>query len=438
MPRFRIVAAGALAIAAGAAPRAMAAPDDGLPAPLRMEQALQRALDRNLTIRQARQQVGILRGRREHAARIVPTNPELALSAGRRSRGSEATTDIGVRISQTLFTGGKRGLHIAVAEARTGSARARLEYLQTATVARTRRAFLDLLVAKEAVTTAEEVLESARAFHEYARQRLEAGEATRLAVNTARIGSGRARAALAAARTEVSRTRVRLLQLLAADPARELRVAGNLTTRPLDLPDREKLLRRALERRSDLAAAGRQVAAARKALKLSERQLIPNLTVYGFYKREEGADVAGGGLSAPIPVLHRYGGEQRAARARLQQARLEEDTLRLTVRREVTRALAAYEGARQRVKALKGTVLESAAENLELVQRALKAGNVGAPAVTTARDNLLNVRRDYLDALRSLVEAGTTLERATGGLIALGPRPGTTAATEQETESHAR
>ncbi|HKJ70770.1 MAG TPA: TolC family protein [Gammaproteobacteria bacterium] len=398
-------------------------PAADLPQPLHLEQALSRALQHNLTIRQARQQVGIRRGQRTHAARIVPTNPELSLSAASRRGDAETTTDLGVRVAQTLFTGGKRGLGMAAAGARVDSARARLAYLQTATAARTRRAFLDLLVAREAVATAERVLAISREFRDYARGRLEAGGATRMALNTARIGVGRAEAALASARTRADRARVRLLELMAADPARDLAVAGEIRGRSLDLPDRRALLRRSLRRRDDLAAAGREVAAAQKELTLSERQLVPNLTVFGFYKREGGADVAGGGVSAPIPALHRYRGEQEAAAARLRRAQLEADALRITVRREVTQALAEYRGARRRLAALKGAVLDSAEQNLALTQQALRAGKVGVPAVTAARDNLLNVRRDYLDALSALVTAATDLERATGGLIALGPKP---------------
>ena len=437
MSPIRLLGAALLCLGHGGASPALAAPPGvALPQPLHLEQALQRALTDNLTIRQSRQQVGIRRGQRAHAARIVPTNPELSLSAAQRDGSNETTTDLGIRLSQTLFTGGKRGLGMDASEARLGSAQAQLAFLQTTIAARTRKAFLDLLVAREAVTTAERVLAISRDFREYARGRLDAGEATRLEVNTARIGVGRAEAALAQARTRADRARVRLLELMAADPARDLKVAGEIRGRSLELPDRRALLGQALTRRDDLAAAAREVAAARKELTLSERQLIPNLTVFGFYKREEGADVAGGGVSLPIPALHRYGGEQKAAAARLQQAQLEEDALRITVRREVAQALAEYRGARQRVNALKGAVLDSAEQNLALTQDALRAGEVGVPDVTIARDNLLSVRRDYLDALGALVTAATDLEQATGGLIALGPRPKGAAGSDTETSDH--
>ncbi len=359
-----LLGAAVLAALAGPVAGRAAPPRDDLPQPLHLDQALQRALTGNLTIRQARQEVGIRRGRRAHAARIVPTNPEPSLSAAERVR----------RI--------------------------------------------------------------AREFQTYARDRLAAGEATRLEVNTARIGVGRAEAALAEARTRADRARVRLLELMAADPARELAVTGEIRGRSLELPDRRALLQKALKRRDDLAAAAREVAAARKELTLSKRQLVPNLTVFGFYKREEGADVAGGGIEPPIPALHRYGGEQEAASARLQQAQLEADALRITVRREVTQAVAEYRGARQRLNALKGAVLDGAEQNLALTQDALRAGKVGVPAVTAARDNLLSVRRDYLDALGALVTAATDLERATGGLIALGPRSPGAAGDQTETPDH--
>lgn len=388
-----------------------------LPEPLTLEAALGQALDYNYAVRAAMARVRERDGEVVHAARPVPTNPVLGLETARRNGSDDTSTDIAIRISQELWMGGRRGLQREAAQARTDAARGQLDFLRTSVAARTRRAFLQLLLARESVRTAQRMVELAREVQTYARRRLEAGEATRLEINAAAIGLGQAEAELVQARRERARAHLALAELLAVDPARSFEVAGRLRPAALRLAEQDTLLRRSLQRRRDLAAAAQAVLSARKELRLAERQLIPNLTVMGFYEQEESADIAGVGLSIPLPVLHRYSGERTAAGARLQQAQIERDALQLQVGREVLQAVTDYRAARERVEVFSGRMLEAAEENLRLIRKAFAAGKVGAPAITSAQDNLLVVRRTYLDALSELIAAGTALERATGGLV---------------------
>ena len=416
-PRRGIVA---LLLALGIPFGTVAAPPpaaDGLPDPLTLQAAVDQALQHNFAIRTAAAEVRRLEGETTHAGRWVPSNPVLGVNSARRDAPGETSTDIGISLSQELWTGGKRRLQQSAASARGQAAHGRLEFLRTSTAARTRRAFLRVLLAREAERTGERLLSAAQELQRYTRRRLEAGEATALAVNTAAIGVARARAELSRARRDRTRARLALAERLAVDPGRELNPAGRLQPVALELPDRETLLQRSLSRRSDLAAAAEAVVAAQKELQLTRRQLIPNLTVMGFYEEEESAEILGGGLSVSLPLLHRYQGERQSAGARLQQQQVSRDALRLRVRREILQALADYRSAREQVEAAGGAMLAAAEQNLSLTRTAFEAGKVGAPAITTAQDNLLSVRRTYLNALDELIVAGTALERATGGLI---------------------
>lgn len=405
----------ALTLSAGA--RAEDPSRAALPDPLTLDIAVREALDYNYEVRQAAVRVRQRSGEAAHAGRPVPDNPVLQIEAGRREAPDDTSTDIGISVSQALWTGGKRGSGRAAADARIKAAREELDYLRTSVAARTRRAYLQVLLAHEAARTAQRLVELTREVASFARRRLEAGEATEMEVNVATIGVGRARSELAQAQRDRARARLTLAELLALDPRHELRVTGRLKPVALELPERDALLQRSLERRRDLAAAARTMVAAREELKLADRQAIPNLTVTGFYNREESADIAGIGLSLPLPLLHRYSGEQQAADARLARARLKRDALQQQVRREVLEAVADYRAAREQVEVLGGNTLGAAEKNLHLTRIAFQAGKVGAPAITSAQDNLLDVRRTYLNALDELITAGTALERATGGLI---------------------
>ncbi|MES1944551.1 outer membrane efflux protein [Salinisphaera sp. PC39] len=413
---YLILGAAGLCLAAAV----QAAEPEQLPQPLTLDRALEWAERYNPTLRGARIELRRNQGVFEHADVAVPSNPELELeSAERQAPDGSTTTDIGVRLSQEFWIAGQGGLREAAAESRLAGARSQLDFLRAAIRARVRAAFLQTLVAGRAVDTAEAVLAVNRDLANYAERRLEAGKANRLEANTARIGLGRARALLAQARNRQAQARLRLAELLAVDPSEPLSLRGRLAPAPLQLPNQDQLLQRAVQRRGDLAAAAKEVSAAQEELKLARRQIVPNLKVFGFYGEEEKAEITGGGVSFELPLLHRYGGERKQASAELDAALLERNTLQRTVRVQVLSGLSDYRAARERAAALTEEVVAAANENFELTQAAFEAGELGAPALTAAQDTLINTRRDYLDALDALVAAGTDLERATGGLIAM-------------------
>lgn len=422
IPYRAIVCVLAFGVPLGSPRCAEAAPgSSGLPQPLHLRQAIAYALDNNYAVQVAAARVRRQGGAVTHAGRVVPTNPRVNLWAGpRRFADGRIDADIRLIISQELWTAGKRGLGLDAARADRDAAQDQFEFLRMTTAARTRRAFLDVLKAQESVRTAREVLSLTRELQRFVQQRLQAGAGTQLDVNTAVIATGKAEAQLASAKGELGRARVALSEILAVDPGRRVRVAGRLQPVPLHVPDRQRLLDEAVKRRQDLAAAGQSVIAARRRLLLSKRELIPNLTVFGWFKREGNADIITAlGVSAPLPVLHRFTGEQKSAQARADEALYKRDAMRLRVRSEVSNALIAYDTARSRVTALSQKVLNAAEDNVRMTRIAFQAGKVGAPAITTAQDNLFSVRHAYLSALSALIKAGTDLERATGGLLRL-------------------
>lgn len=387
---------------------------------LSLQDALDRALKHNPDLLAARAGLGGYRGRLTHASRWLPANPRLELEAGRRETGNGDSTDKGLRLSQEIWIAGQRGLGKAAASARLDAATQRLDYLRTSVLARVRSAYLRMLLARESVSTAERARDLTARLHRYAGKRFEAGGTTRLVVNTTRIGKARAEVALARARQDRVDARLALIDLLALDAATTtLELTTPLDLRGFTLPRLEPLLDDAVQRRRDLRAAAREVVAARNELALSKRRLIPNLTVFGFSKSEEGADISGLGISMPIPVWDARSGENRVARSRLEQARIERDDLRRRVRAEVLNALNAYRAAGQQLAAFGEDILTSAEDNMRLTEQAFRAGRMGAPAITGAQSALIETRQQYLNTLKDAIEAAARLERATGGLVTL-------------------
>jgi len=393
--------------------------------PLTLDAALEWARQYNPAVRAARLRVERLTGEAIHADVAVPSNPRVELEAGQRSSRVANTTDIGVRVSQELWIAGQGGLRQAAAEGEAGAARSDYVFLLASIQARTRAAFLSRLAAQRAVDTAQQVVEANDKLASYAEKRLNAGAGTQLEANAATLGQSRAQALFARARNRARQAGLTLNDLLAIDPQRRLAVRGELGFAPLNLPPNDSLLSRSVERRTDLNAAAQRVVAAQKRLSLSRRQIIPNLTIFGFYRQEGdgkssgGEDITGGGIGFDVPILHRYAGERQVANAELSQALLEQDNLQRDVQLQILAAISDYDSASEQVEALNDAILNAAQQTLDLTRRSFAAGQVAAPAITTAQNNLIAVRQDYLDALDALIAAGTDLERATGGLVVM-------------------
>ena len=407
-----------IAVAALALPAAVFAA--GLePRSLSLDQALERAGQFNPSLRQAQIAVQNFAGALEHASVPVPSNPRVSLQTYEEERADgRVSKEIGIQFSQELWIAGQWNLRENAARSRLSAARQRLDYLSSSVAALTRAAFLRTLVAQRAVETAEEVLAANRVLFDFAQRRLEAGEANQLEVNTARIGLGRAQALVAGAEDQYRQAQLALAEVLWLDPAEELVLTGEIAPAELEIPDQAALLNRAVQRRGDLAAAAQEVLAAQEELQLARRQIIPNLQVFAV--TESDINVGSGalvGLSFELPLLHRYGGERQQAAAELAAAQLERDTLQLAVRSQVLSAVSAYQASRLRLQALSDEVVAAASQNFDLAMQAFEAGELDAPALTSTQTDLINIRREYLDALNDLVEAGTGLESATGGLL---------------------
>lgn len=389
---------------------------------LTLEQAIARSVEQNLGVRAASQDVERAAGSEIQAARETPSDPGVDVSAGRRDAPGGESTDFFLSFAQQIWIGGERGLRMTAARKRRSAAEAEAEYQRTTTAANAREAYFDLLIAERAVETAAQLVAVAGRIVALNEQRLRLGEGTRMQVNAAAIGAARARATLAEAERRVVQARLRLNLLLGEAPSREFVTEGRLQPAPVPLRQADQLVQLALERRSDLQAAAQRVAARRSEQRLAQKLLIPEPTLYGYYEQEQDDEVLGAGMSLPLPLFYRYEGEQRIAAAELAREKTERELLQLQVEQQVLGALADYRAAALQVEAVGEAMLEAALENVQLVQRAVAAGKFAAPALTSAQDSYLSVRETYLKALRALAAAGSALERATGGLVALEAR----------------
>lgn len=387
---------------------------------LTLSAAVAEAIDDNPALAAQRAQVTKYEGDYLHADRPVPSNPELGLQAARRANGGRVSTDYGIALSQEFWTAGKGQLSSAVVKNRLSATRKDYEFLKLAIAARVRSAFFRVLLAREELATAKRSVALMQKTSDLMRISLQQGKRNRIDLNTAVIGLARARSQQATARQKLSVSRLALTDVLGRDPLDAPDVTGDIAVDVGNLPPRDKLLGIAVARRSDLAAAADRISSAKSAVELAQAQTTPNLRVFGFFNREERSNVAGAGVSVPLTVLHRYTGERKRAAAELYQAQVAKERLQRTIRSRVLEAIARFEAARTKLKQMNDSILRRSEETLRLMQRALQAGKVGSSDVLAAQDNLIAVRKEYLQVQDDYVEAVQMLEISTGGAVSLG------------------
>lgn len=394
-----------------------------LPQPLDLETAVTQALENNFAIQMAEQRVVRFGGDRIHANRLTPSNPQLELSVGRRESPQDTTHDFGIGITQEVWIAGQRGLNQRSAQSRLDAARSDAAFLKLAIAARTRQAFLLVLLAEQAVSTARRAESLAVELSAIADKRLERGAATQLEVNAARVGLSTAQVALANAQKDRLQSRLVLAELLAVDPEDIPALQGDIAAMgDVQLPDTQRIMNLAAQQRQDLAAAAERVSAASAEFQLAKREVIPNLRITGFYEQEEQSDIFGARLSFDLPVLHTFSGERQAAAAALNIAETNRQALLLAIRREIIGAVADYRTAIKTVSVLRDQAIDRAEQTVELTRKSFSAGRLSAFEIIAAQDSLLNTRDAYLTALGNLVTAATDLERASGGLLILEAR----------------
>lgn len=384
---------------------------------LTLEAALEAARSGSPEIRRAEASVEEARGGLVRA-RTYPHNPTLEAEGAERSGAEGSATDRGVAVAQELELAGQRGKRAAAAREDVAAAEERLERTRREVLATVERTFAEAVRARDLLAVARADVELTRSLLTFEERRLEVGAGTRIDVNLARAAAGRAVRRLQTAKASWLESRARLAEAAGLDPASPPRPAGELPGTPASLPPLEELTRRALAERADLAALRRDRVRSERRVALERSLAYPNLKLGAFAKREEGDDVTGLSVGIALPVFDRNQGGVAEAEAAVGRAVADVAAAELATRREVSAAYSRYRAAAEAVTALEGLVLESLAESLDLLRRAVESGELSARDVLLLRRELVEGQRERIRAAGELWIARTDLELAVGGDLA--------------------
>jgi len=331
--------------------------------------------------------------------------------------GDDTQREWRAELSQALEIAGQRGHRREAAEQDLAALKELIEETRRQVRAEVEQKFVRVLGLQQRAVMEAELVSIIRDNTGIARKRFEAGEDTRLDSNLAEVELGRSANQLDGVREQLIQARAELAALLQL-PAETLPEAqGALTTTGAFPYTLDQLLSAAAER-PRLRALDHREQAARSRLDLERASVWPDVTVGVFSGRDGPNDarerIAGVSISLPLPLFRRNAGGIGKANTELDQARIERQA---AVRDTHAAVLALWQklgSLRARTVRLERTVLQRLQENQRLSAAAYRAGEIGLTQLLLATRQVLDTRREVLEAATDFALTRIELELAAG------------------------
>jgi cobalt-zinc-cadmium efflux system outer membrane protein len=411
----------------GSEAAAAEAPSGGPPAcsgPLDARAVVRCAVESSPEIREARQQLASIAGRRLAARVWLPSNPVLSATAARRSGGEAPGADgrtvlnWSATVSQEIEIAGQRGARLDVVDAEAAAQVRRVAVAEQEVAARALAAHFEALAAQEALRFAQQLVETSQALADAAEGRAREALLAGVDADVARAEATRIGLARFQAERRWSVARASLTLLVGATA--EVDTVGRLPAGGLPAPRATaSLTENALRLRGEVAAAEMERRVLERQLALHRRERIPAVTFSAFAQRDGFAErVLGGGVSIPLPLPGPMGrsreGEIAETIARIRAAESSVELVRRRVRLEVAQALASFTATRSALALFKGDLIERAPRDLAALREALSSRQLSLRDALVAQRSLLELLASHIEARLAHVEAWIELRRAAG------------------------
>ncbi|MFM1920201.1 MAG: hypothetical protein RLZZ303_1835 [Candidatus Hydrogenedentota bacterium] len=332
----------------------------------------------------------------------------------------EALAAGNVSVQQVIYAGGQIAAGIRATENLTESERLQQEATMTEVALEATRAYYETLLAKALVRVASE---SADAFERHlgdANKALEVGAVSRFEVLRAQTELQARRADLARATTGLDVTTLNIRRLTGIEGEGPLYLQPDWFTAALPSEDLDALLNEALDKRPELAALDKAIAAAGEQVTVRRAESRPQIAAIGQYQHVEGGpEFAPSGFVASLGMRWNWytggAGKQKVLEAQSQVRQLEHQRheLERAVALDVRQAYLRSREAGERILMQFATV-QLAAEGQELAELRFQQG-VGTQTETLDADlALVQARTGLVQALGDYFIAQADLAKASG------------------------
>ena len=390
-------------------------------APLTLDEAWRLAESANPTLRAARANLDAAEGQLRDSSGLLYNNPQLSTDQTRRRVPQAGQSDNRfheqtVGISQTFEIAGQAGYRRDAATRELAAVTENIDEVRRQVRAEVEQRFYRVLILQRRIETEREALSAVNDAASAVKKRVAAGEDSRLDGNLAAVEAERGHNQLAVLDEQLLQARAELATALQLPATTLPETVGELRAMPmaatletLQAAARERPLLRSLEHRE---------LAARNRLGLERSAAYPDITVGLSTGREGPYDTREQftrlTLSVPLPLFRRNGAGIGKAMTELTQAEIERQSTEREVTAQVNALWQRLSSLQGRVKRLGESVLPALDENRHLSSTAYRAGEIGLLQLLLVNRQLLDARRDYLDALGDFIQTRIALEQTAG------------------------
>jgi cobalt-zinc-cadmium efflux system outer membrane protein len=400
---------------------------------LSLQQAIDRALEQEPSLRSARSEIDVARGMRVQAS--LRPNPTVSFERRKEPDGTDSQTTIGVEWPLDLFR--RRG-RVAVADREVTAVQLAVADRERLLAAEVRTRYGDVAAAVRDLAAFDELVAATRRQHDLLRSRVDEGatpplERDLLDVELRRLESDRL---LQSGRTEAALFELKRVLGMRADAVVSVRdTLEELVLRESSAPAQAPDAARVLDERVDVREAAARVDVAEARIDRARREGRLDVRLFANYMRMDAGfaqlgftsdgslervrgqfDYVSAGAMVTIPMLNRNQGQVAAARAERVGAEAAHQAARLAAGAQLAAARARDERARQAVSAYSAGAQTLARRNLTVVGQSYELGRVTVFDVLAEQRRYLDVERGYTEALRAAYEARTALDQALGSL----------------------
>jgi cobalt-zinc-cadmium efflux system outer membrane protein len=385
------------------------------------------AIRASLVVRAELQTGEAVEGRRVAVSPLLPSNPVVSVTGGRRDADVGSATNWSATLSQELSIGGQRGARRRAAELEGEAQTHRVNGARRDAAASAWVAYFEALAGDDEVRLATKLATSATQIALVARGMADRGllspveadvaDATRVGIEQVQL----------AAERRARGGKLTLATLLGFDAEGAVVVEGELVAL------------RAVEEEARAALSGdgrdrpevRALDAERRAQEATatafSRARIPNPTL-SLYVQNDGFNerVLGGGISVPIPLPQPLGrffnGEIAEANALASRAATQTERVRRQARLELLSAFAEYDMRKRQREAFTDERISRAEQGIDAITREIQAGRLPIRDALVSQQALVNLLRAGLEARLALCVASVDLARAAGVPLDRGTR----------------
>lgn len=393
--------------------------------PLTLEEAWRLGESANPALRAARAGRDAAEGQLQDASGLLYNNPQLSTDQTRRRVPRAGLPDNrfheqSVGISQTFEIGGQAGYRREAASRDLAAVTESIDEIRRQIRAEVEQRFYRVAVLQRRIETEREALAAVEEAAAAVRKRVAVGEDSRLDGNLATVEAERGRNQLAVLGEQVIQARAELAAALQLPADALPEVTGELraelpgaTLEALLAAARERPLLRSLEHREK---------AARNRVDLERAAVYPDVTVGLSTGREAPYDAREQftrlTLSVPLPLFRRNASGIGKATTELTQAEIERQSTERDVTAQVRALWQRLDSLKARSKRYTESVLPALDENRRLSATAYQVGEIGLLQLLLVNRQLLDARRDYLDAMGDFIQTRIALEQTAGWPVA--------------------